>query len=102
MLQPLQAEDGVTFHIISVVEAKADTTRGTLLILNPDEEILKATRDWAKPYVDDRMVLAGCHAEGFHCAGTLRVRRITSPVRTRFWEQRSIRAESATSPARPG
>ena len=56
VLQKLQAEEGVTFHVISVVEAKS--ALGTLLILNPDEEILKVTREWAKPYVDDRVVVA--------------------------------------------
>jgi hypothetical protein len=58
VLQPLSAEEGVSFHAISVVEPKADSTRGTLLILNPDEEILKVTRDWARPYIDDRVVIA--------------------------------------------
>jgi len=58
VLQPLQAETGATCHIISVVEPKADTTRGTLLVLNPDEEILDATRGWARQYVDERFVLA--------------------------------------------
>jgi hypothetical protein len=57
-LQLLQAEAGVTFHVISVVPAKADTVQGTLLVLNPDEEILKVTQDWAKPFVDERAVLA--------------------------------------------
>jgi dienelactone hydrolase len=58
VVQPLSAEEGITYHIISVVEPKADTTRGTLLILNPDEEILKVTREWAKPFVDERTVVA--------------------------------------------
>ncbi len=57
-LQLMQAEPGVTFHIISVVPAKEETKEGTLLVLNPDEEILKVTQDWAKPFVDERTVLA--------------------------------------------
>ena len=57
-LQPLQVEDGVTFHAISIVPAKAETTKGTLLILNPDEEVLTVTREWAKPFIDDRVVIA--------------------------------------------
>lgn len=67
-LQPLQTDAGVTFHFITVVPPKVkkekddakdeETTEGTLLVLNPDEEILKVTQDWAKPFVDERAVVA--------------------------------------------
>jgi hypothetical protein len=56
--QPLTAEAGIHFHVIALVPTKAENKKGTLLILNPDEEILTVTREWAKPYVDDRTVLA--------------------------------------------
>jgi dienelactone hydrolase len=56
--QPLQAEKGVTFHVISVVPPKEDTKEGTLLVLNPDEAILEVTRGWARPFVGDRYMVA--------------------------------------------
>jgi dienelactone hydrolase len=58
VLQPLTSEPGAIFQVISVVAPQAEAKQGTLIVLNPEEEILKVTRDWAKPFVDERVVYA--------------------------------------------
>lgn len=54
----MSCEPEVNFQAIEVVAAKPDFKQGTLLILNSDEEILKVTQDWAKPFVDEQIVYA--------------------------------------------
>jgi dienelactone hydrolase len=58
VLQPLSSEPGAIFHVISVVAPQPEAKQGTIIVLNPEEEILKVTRDWAKPFVDERVVYA--------------------------------------------
>lgn len=57
-VQPLTSEEQVDFHLISVTPGDEKAKTGTLLVLNPDEQILDVLRGWAKPYADDAIILA--------------------------------------------
>jgi hypothetical protein len=57
-VQPLTAEAGVTFHVVPVKPGDGPAKTGTLLVLNPDEQVLELAGGWAKPYLDTDVVLA--------------------------------------------
>jgi dienelactone hydrolase len=57
-VQPMTSEQGIAFHLVPVVPGDGTARTGTLLVLNPDDELLEATREWARPYVEDGIVLA--------------------------------------------
>jgi cephalosporin-C deacetylase-like acetyl esterase len=56
VLIPLKVGDGIRFHTIPIVPKGPPHV--TLLILNPEEEILTVTREWAKPFLDKGVVVA--------------------------------------------
>lgn len=55
---PLRSGDGPPFHAVELAAVGPGVTRGTLLVLNPEDEILDVTRDWARPYLDGGHVVA--------------------------------------------